>query len=1062
MSSYLKFAGSEWPFIGLRPFQYGDHECFFGRDEELNVLQPQVTERHFVAIVGGSGSGKSSLISAGLRPRLAKVQDRPWNWIEMHPADAPVRKLALALADLTGESGGLLQAWADRFERVLTRSSSGIAEALALIPRQPEGSRVLLLVDQFEELFRFANLGSEGSLDPATLAERWDEATAFVRLLLAATKSPEVSIHVVVTMRSDFIGDCARFNGLPEAVSRSQFLVPGMTRDQREEVIRKPLERAGGLVDPDLVQHALIATNEEPDQLPILQHAMMRCWERAIERVTQELDHRPHLTNDDYRMIGGVEQALSVHANEILKDLATHPEAATIGLQLAIKRAFQALTETDQEGRSVRRPQRFGDLFKYVRPGDASEDVAKKASRVVVARFARHDCSFLRVIPPVDGNDDPTVDADNAIAIVDDSIIDIGHEALIRRWDKLKGEGTENWIREEQEDAEQYRGLLRYADSGSTIPSKDLVRVENWWSERNPNSFWALRYTRHNADNFEKVRALRARSRNEADAAIEEHRRYAAQLLGIIARAVQDPRRYHGAADSLAMALTSKGTGLPNVTEYVEALYHGLGQLRERRRIEIPAGFAKQIFALSFAPSGKLLAAAVPDNLLFYDTSTGELVHSVGTRAGWVMSLRWSPDGKRIYVGTSPLGLILSPCTIGKLRKYFPDCAEDDSDLPVIIGSEEHPAGVGVWSHDSKSMLVAAWQRHASIWDAAKGRFEQLIGDNGWENPLDSLISDIAASADGKRIAVGAASGRIHVFNARSRAQAGFSLKLEKSLASMNSTNPMPYSLVFDPRDHDRLFAGYMASHIMALCKIDEDSAPILYADEESGPVWRVAFDPEGKFVASASNDSVVRIWTSPDSDSAVQLRGHLSSVFTVDISPENRNVASGSFDGTIRLWAGDSPLSPTLLSNSTVMPEASEFSVKDSQISVTANGGQKYWGTLPQEFGEACAAAVSANGAGIAVVPRSGRPVLLVNFRDYLTPLCLTLFGAKAEWAAVAFIDNDTCIAAKTTEGKIFAWTFYSDVRSLEQLAKEHLPIVRDRNGLQKPLEVRGFTLRK
>ena len=104
MSSYLKFAGSEWPFIGLRPFQYGDHECFFGRDEELNVLQPQVTERHFVAIVGGSGSGKSSLISAGLRPRLAKVQDRPWNWIEMHPADAPVRKLALALADLTARA----------------------------------------------------------------------------------------------------------------------------------------------------------------------------------------------------------------------------------------------------------------------------------------------------------------------------------------------------------------------------------------------------------------------------------------------------------------------------------------------------------------------------------------------------------------------------------------------------------------------------------------------------------------------------------------------------------------------------------------------------------------------------------------------------------------------------------------------------------------------------------------------------------------------------------------------------------------------------------------------
>ena len=97
-----------------------------------------------------------------------------------------------------------------------------------------------------------------------------------------------------------------------------------------------------------------------------------------FRRRKQELDHRPHLTIDDYTTVGGVEQALSVHANEILKDLATQPEATTIGLQLATKRVFQALTETDQEGRSIRRPQRFGDLFQYVRPGDASEDAAKE------------------------------------------------------------------------------------------------------------------------------------------------------------------------------------------------------------------------------------------------------------------------------------------------------------------------------------------------------------------------------------------------------------------------------------------------------------------------------------------------------------------------------------------------------------------------------------------------------------------------------------------------------------------------------------------------------------
>jgi hypothetical protein len=220
MSDDLKSAREEQPFIGLRPFEYDDRKYFFGREKELEVLEPQVTHKSFVAIVGSSGSGKSSLIRAGLRPRLEKAKDR-WSWIEMRPANAPVRRLALALAnlmlktadrtgkpvDLASKTGDLLQARADRFERVLTRSSLGLVEALKSIRQQSEVGGVLLLVDQFEELFRFAKLRSESSLDPATAAERWDEATAFVRLLLAATKSSDVSIHVVITMRSDFIGD---------------------------------------------------------------------------------------------------------------------------------------------------------------------------------------------------------------------------------------------------------------------------------------------------------------------------------------------------------------------------------------------------------------------------------------------------------------------------------------------------------------------------------------------------------------------------------------------------------------------------------------------------------------------------------------------------------------------------------------------------------------------------------------------------------------------------------------------------------------------------------------
>jgi hypothetical protein len=302
MSSWGASAGFDWPFIGLRPFEYRDRKYFFGRDNELDVLELQVKQNLFVAVVGRSGCGKSSLIRAGLRPRLERIPDHRWYWIEIRPGDAPIRELALGLAGLTGETGDLSEAWADRFERVLIRSSFGIGEALALIPalREAEGSRVLLFVDQFEELLRFADHRPEMNLDLVTASERREEATKFVRLLLTAVKSPRLPIRIIVSMRSDLIGDCACFHGLSEAVSRSQFLVPDMTRDQREDVIRKAIQLAGGQIDPGLVQRALNDTTDDPDQLPNLQHAMMRCWERALHRTKREVDHHPHLTIEDY------------------------------------------------------------------------------------------------------------------------------------------------------------------------------------------------------------------------------------------------------------------------------------------------------------------------------------------------------------------------------------------------------------------------------------------------------------------------------------------------------------------------------------------------------------------------------------------------------------------------------------------------------------------------------------------------------------------------------------------------------------------------------------------
>jgi hypothetical protein len=311
MSSWGAGAGCKRPFVGSRPFEYSEHKFFFGREGELDALELQVVQNRFVAVVGRSGCGKSSLVRAGLRARLEKVPGHRWSWVEIRLGNSPIRELALGLAGLTRKTADLLEAWADRFELILSKSSFGIGEALAYIPalRERDGRRVLLFVDQFEELFRFADFRSESKLDVMSAAERRDEATMFVRVLLTAMRSPLLPIHIIVSMRSEFLGRCAGFHGLPEAISWSQFLVPGMTRDQREDVIRKPVHLAGGQIDPRLVQRALNDTNDDPDQLPNLQQTMMRCWERAYHRDAGQVGHRPHLTIDDYTNVGGVASA---------------------------------------------------------------------------------------------------------------------------------------------------------------------------------------------------------------------------------------------------------------------------------------------------------------------------------------------------------------------------------------------------------------------------------------------------------------------------------------------------------------------------------------------------------------------------------------------------------------------------------------------------------------------------------------------------------------------------------------------------------------------------------
>ena len=379
-------------------------------------------------MVGASGSGKSSLIRAGLLPYLhgGFLADTGSHWrvAVLRPSGDPIKNLAAALDDpaVLGRPAGSADEAAQSavlLEVSLRRSGLGLIEAVRLA-RLPEHEHVLVVVDQFEELFRFA--GAAG------MPRQDDDAAAFVRLLLEASGQREVPIYIVLTMRSDFIGDCARYRGLPEAVTMGLYLIPRMTREQRRSAITEPVRVGGGSIAQRLVVRLLNDVGDNPDQLPILQHALMRTWDYWKAHGG---DRRP-IDLDDYLQVGSMAEALSQHADEAYDGLPDDRDRAIA------RRIFQALTEKGPDNREARRPTTVGKLAQLV-------DVPIADIIRIVEDFRRPGRSFLMPAQPV--------------ALGAGSVIDISHESLIRGWRRLR-----QWVEEEAESARVYRRLAETAE----------------------------------------------------------------------------------------------------------------------------------------------------------------------------------------------------------------------------------------------------------------------------------------------------------------------------------------------------------------------------------------------------------------------------------------------------------------------------------------------------------------------------------------------------------------------------------------------------------------------
>ena len=478
------------PFPGLRPFEFQESHLFFGRDGQIEKLLDKLIRTRFLAVVGTSGSGKSSLVRAGLMPALrgGMMTGAGSNWriAVMRPSNDPIGNLARALnaPDVFGsddtENAAIQIAVA---EATLRLGSRGLIETV----RQnvmPETENLLVVVDQFEELFRFAREARKARTDagsvPRAVASRSpveepdydNDAAAFVKLLLEAVKpgadgQSEANIYVVLTMRSDFLGDCSHFWDLPEAINESQYLIPRLTRDQLREVIEGPVTVGDGAIAPRLVNQLLNDISDNQDQLPILQHALMRTWDEWKNPRHEHQSSPKVIDLCCYEEIGGMANALSEHADEAFDELPDDRR------RLVAEKMFKALTEKGEDNREIRRPV---ELHKLCAVAEANELEVK----AVIETFRQSGRSFL--MPPA------------GTELNEDTLIDISHESLIRVWKQLQ-----RWVNEEAESAAIYQRLvetaeLREARRAELWHGADLESALEWRKKDEPAEAWAQRY----------------------------------------------------------------------------------------------------------------------------------------------------------------------------------------------------------------------------------------------------------------------------------------------------------------------------------------------------------------------------------------------------------------------------------------------------------------------------------------------------------------------------------------------------------------------------------------